>query len=88
MDLLFHNRTVRCGIRGRILRLGAVRLNGIEPHRTVRKNRAVKSIDFLVCIRPLIETGKWIEVRSMVYRWLAEFFTGTRSPLKVAWVDP
>ena len=35
---------VRCGfVRGKIVRCGAVRLNRTTPHRTIRKNRTLKS---------------------------------------------
>ena len=40
--------TVRCGailVRGKFIRCGAVRLNRTEPHRTVSKNRTVKSLE-------------------------------------------
>ena len=46
--IFLKNTKVRCGailVRGKFIRCGAVRLNRTAPHRTVSKNRPVKSLE-------------------------------------------
>ena len=67
---------VRCGavlLRGKIVRCGAVRLNLTKPHRTVSKNRTVKSLGTLL-IGPKISHARGQMVHVLVPPWAEIIF--------------